>query len=175
MDELWYNYDLSNMKDYVKCIKQLEKICRSTLEYDQWQRVCKYTDNQVCPVCGDNYYLNNSKCESHHHPKTLFDIVDNIMTEHIEKNDLDEKTGIDIVQEIMDLHLINSVSYINLCQHCHKKYHAGHPEVMTKLDDIMNLRINQNKACEEEEVKKLEKELNEEIVIGNKGSINLSE
>lgn len=156
MDALWYNYDLTEPREITKCIKQLERICRDSLEYDDWQRKCKYTDSTICPVCDDNYYDNNSKCESHHHPKTLYNIVENILDDHLEKNDLDDKTGLQIVQEIMDLHLFNKVQYINLCQHCHKKYHAGHPDVRMKLDVIFEKRVRESKEKEvEEEVEEL--------------------
>lgn len=148
MDALWYNYDLTDPRDTVKCIKQIEKVCRDSLEYDDWQKKCKYKDATECPICGDNYYENNSKCESHHHPKTLFDIVEEVLEDHLEKNDLDEITGIALVQEVMDLHLFKKVSYINLCQHCHKKYHAGHPEVQGKIAMIFEKRIKDEIAKE---------------------------
>jgi len=151
MDALWYNYDLANAKENIKCIKQLEKICRDSLEYDEWQRRCKYADAKICPICNDDYYENNSKCETHHHPKTLFDIVENILDNHLEKNDLDDQTGFNVVTEIMDKHMLGQVQYINLCQHCHKKYHNGHPDVSTKLGLIFLERekIERNKEIKE--------------------------
>ena len=161
MDELWYNYDLANMKDQTKCIRQLEKICRSSFEYDEWQRNCKLVDNQECPVCGENYYDKNNKIESHHHPKTLYVVVEEIIVAHMEKNTIMEKTGIQIVQEIMDKHLLNQVQYINLCQHCHRKYHDGHPDVINKMDDIFNARSKQDEKEYNEEFEKLEKLENE--------------
>jgi hypothetical protein len=153
MDALWYNYDLTEPRDTVKCIKQLERVCRDSLEYDDWQKKCKYKDALICPICNDDYYENNSKCESHHHPKTLFDIVEEVLEDHLEKNDLDEMTGLSIVQEIMDLHLFKKVSYINLCQHCHKKYHAGHPEVAGKMALIFEKRVKEE----------MDKEVDEEV------------
>ena len=146
MDALWYNWDMSNQKDINKVIKKLEAVCRASLEYDEWQRTCKYKHAIVCPVCEDNYYDNNSKCESHHHPKTLYTIVENIIDDHLEKNDLDDQTGFQIVQEIMDLHLLKKVQYINLCQHCHKKFHAGHPDVLNKVDTIFTNWAAKGKA-----------------------------
>jgi len=146
MDALWYNWDMSNQKDINKVIKKLEAVCRASLEYDEWQRTCKYRHAIICPVCDDNYYDNNSKCESHHHPKTLYTIVENIIDEHLEKNDLDDQTGFAIVQEIMDLHLLKKVQYINLCQHCHKKFHAGHPDVLNKVDTIFTQWAAKGKA-----------------------------
>ena len=165
MDILWYNYDLSDPRDNIKCIKHIEKICRISLEYDEWQRTCKYKDSTDCPICDDNYYDYNSKCESHHHPRTLFDIVEEILEDHLEKNDLDETTGFSLVQEVMDLHLLKKVSYINLCQHCHKKYHAGHPDVKMKMDIIFQKReqVERDKDVEDE-VEDIEK------AFGPKGS-----
>lgn len=153
MDALWYNYDLTDGRELVKCIKQLERVCRASLEYDEWQRKCKYKDAKICPVCDDDYYENNLKCESHHHPKTLYDIVDDVLDDHLEKNDLDEMTGFKIVEEIMDKHMLDQVSYINLCQHCHKKYHDGHPNTVDKIAKIF----------EEREKKERQKEVKEEI------------
>jgi len=157
MDILWYNYDLSDERQVIKCVKQIERICRDSLEYDDWQRKCKYTDSTDCPICGDNYYDNNSKCESHHHPKTLFDIVENVIDDHLEKNDLDDVTGLSVVQEVMDKHLFQKVSYINLCQHCHKKYHAGHPDVKSKMDLIFKKRVED--AMKEEVVEEIDTEI----------------
>lgn len=137
---IWYNYNLSVMKDVIKCVKHIERICRLTLEYDMWQMRCKYKDNQYCPICEENYYEKNLKIESHHHPKTLFDIVQEVIIENLESNLIDEKSGIDLVQEVMDLHFFDKVSYINLCVHCHKKYHDGHPDVINKMNDIFEKR-----------------------------------
>lgn len=151
MDALWYNYDLTDGRELVKCIRQLERICRASLEYDEWQRKCKYKDAKICPVCDDDYYENNLKCESHHHPKTLYDIVDNILEDHMEKNDLDEITGFKLVEEIMDLHMLGQVQYINLCQHCHKKYHDGHPSTVDKISKIYEEREKKERAKEVKE------------------------
>ena len=145
MDQLWYNFDMSDPREVIKCIKALERVCRASLEYDEWQRHCKYKDAKICPVCNDDYYDKNSKCESHHHPKTLFSIVEDILNVHLELNDLDDQTGISIVQEIMDKHLLKQVSYINLCVHCHKKYHAGHPDVINKIEAIFRDRVQEEK------------------------------
>ncbi len=162
MDILWYNYDLSNARESVKCIKQLEKICRDSLEYDEWQRRCKYADAKICPICNDDYYENNSKCETHHHPKTLFDIVENILDNHLEKNDLDEQTGFNVVTEIMDKHMLGQVQYINICQHCHKKYHNGHPDVVTKLGLIF---LEREKIERKKEIKE---DVESDIIIDTK-------
>lgn len=158
MNQLWYNYDMADTREQSKCIKHLERVCRASLEYDEWQRHCKYKDAKICPVCADDYYDKNSKCESHHHPKTLYTIVEEILENHLELNDLDDQTGISIVQEIMDKHMLNQVQYINLCQHCHKKYHSGHPDVVNVIESIFRKRV-------EEEKNKDTVEIEEDLVI----------
>jgi len=137
---LWYNYDVSNQKDWKTLINHVQKVCRATLEYDFWQRTCKLTEAEECPVCGDNYYEKNVKCESHHHPRKLSTIIEDILAAHIEDNVLDTKTGLDIVKQVMDLHIFGQVHFINLCEHCHKKFHKQHPDVVDKIDEIFKKR-----------------------------------
>jgi len=158
---LWYNYDVSIKKDYITLINHLQKICRSTLEYDYWQRAAKANDNIECPICKENYYDNNLKCESHHYPQKLSTIIDDIITEHIENQTLDNKTGLDIVKQVMDLHIENKINYINLCEFCHKKFHQQHPDVVDKIYQIFEERINTNKEQYEISVKQQREEIQE--------------
>ena len=156
---LWYNYNMGDMRDITKCIKQLEKVVRDSLEYDEWQRTAKWNDvNSItCPICDENYEENNSKCETHHHPVTLFNIVDEILENHIKENVLDEKTGFKIAEEVMQKHFNNEVKYINLCVHCHKKYHNGHLKVNEKINSIFNALAEEGKKKLLEEKEKIEK------------------
>lgn len=147
-DVYWYNYDLTFDKSYKKCIYALEKTIRATLEYELWAKNCKtnHPDAVNCPICGDNYYEKSCKCDTHHHPRTLYCIVDDIMTDMINENSMKTTTAFDIVKRVMDLHTNNQVSFINICTHCHKKYHEGNPDVAKKLYDIFEDRIAENKA-----------------------------
>jgi len=158
---LWYNYDVSMKKDYRTLINHLQKICRSTLEYDYWQRAAKSNDNIECPVCGENYYDKNLICESHHYPQKLSTIIDDILMEHIENQTLDKQTGLNIVKEIMALHIENKVSYINLCEFCHKKFHQQHPDVVDKIYKIFEERIKENNEEYEKSVDKQREEIQE--------------
>ncbi len=160
-EELWYTYDMSNKRDYITCVNHLQKAFRATLEYDDWQRKCKYEHATECPVCDDNYYDKNLKCESHHHPKKLSVIIEEILDTHLEDNDLDNKSGFDIMLEIMNLHMKGQVSYINLCVHCHKKYHSQHPDVVNKIYEIFDKWALQNQQIFEHE--QTIKEANESV------------
>ena len=68
------------------------------------------------------------------------------MTDMINENSMKTTTAFDIVKRVMDLHTNNQVSFINICTHCHKKYHEGNPDVAKKLYDIFEDRIAENKA-----------------------------
>jgi len=129
---IWYNYDLSNEKQYIRCVKHLQKMIRGSMSYDQWQRRSKIGINK-CPICEiEKEYV---KMESHHYPKTLFDVVDEHLQYLIETNQLDSKTDFEVCQEIMDMHFTNQVNYVVLCEYCHKKYHDEVPEVLQIIDE----------------------------------------
>lgn len=137
-DIIWHNYNMSDIRAITKAVKNLEKIIRLSFEYDDWQRRCKYNNAVDCPVCGDNYTNTNQKCETHHHPKTLYSIVEEIINTHILNDTLSDKSCLDIVYETLVLHDRGGVSYINLCKPCHVKYHSDHPIVVDKINEIFN-------------------------------------
>jgi len=129
---IWYNYDLSNDRQYIRCIKHLQKLIRGSMSYDIWQKRSKIGIDE-CPICGISRDV--VKMESHHYPKTLFDVVDDYLQMHVNMNTLDDKTDFDVCQEIMDMHFDKKVNYIVLCEYCHKKYHDNVPEVLDVIDE----------------------------------------
>jgi hypothetical protein len=140
---IWYRYDLSNEKQFIQCIKKLEFMVRKSMSYDSWQKRTKYPVSE-CPVCGESFeYV---KPESHHFPKTLFDVVEDVLQKHIDLNNLDDYTDFDICQEIMDIHFKKKVGYVVLCEHCHKKFHDGVPDV---CEDMPECQAKQRKIIDE--------------------------
>ena len=129
---IWFNYDLSNEKQYIRCIKHLQKLIRGSMSYDVWQKRSKW-GVETCPICGIEKDL--VKMESHHYPKTLFDVVDEHLQYLIDTNQLDSKTDFDVCQEIMDMHKMHQVNYIVLCEYCHKKYHDDVPDVLDVIEE----------------------------------------
>ena len=160
-DVYWYEYDLTFEKDYKMCIRHLEKTIRASMEYDLWAKNCKINspDAVVCPICKDNYYEKHYKCETHHHPVTLYIIVDDIISEMIDNNSMHKTTANDVVKRVLDDHLMDKISYINLCTHCHKKYHDGNPDVNKIMYDIFEDRIQARKAKLAESFISLENEV----------------
>ncbi len=129
---IWYKYDLSNQQQFIRCIKQMEFMCRKSFSYDSWQKRTKYPVSS-CPICGEEFQW--VKPETHHHPRTLFDIVEGILQKHIDLNDLDDFTDFEIADEIMGAHFAKKVDYIVLCKHCHEKYHDDHVDILEVIDE----------------------------------------
>lgn len=140
---IWYQYDLSNERKFIQCIKHLEMLVRRSMSYTSWQKRTKYAVTS-CPTCGENFaYV---RAESHHHPITLFDIVEGILQKHIDLNDLNDFTDFQICEEIMDMHFAKKVDYVVLCKHCHEKYHDNVPDILETIDAA---HLAQKKIIEE--------------------------
>jgi len=140
---IWYNYDLSNDKHYIKCIKHLQRMIRGSMTYNVWQKRSKIGINE-CPICGESKEF--VKMESHHYPKTLFDVVDDKLQMEIDFDTLKDKTDFDISQEIMDEHIERKVNYIVLCEYCHKKYHDDNPEVLDKIEEAWKKQTDERNS-----------------------------
>jgi len=126
----WLGQDLSSEKIYTFVIKKIEFLVRKSFRYDMWQKRSK-VGAKDCPICKENFYY--LKPESHHYPRTLFDIVDNILQHHIAENDIDECTEFEICDEVMNEHFQNKVDFVVLCKQCHEKYHDSVPDVIAKM------------------------------------------
>lgn len=136
-DIFWYDYNLSDELEQKKVVKILQKICRQSIEYNTWQLRTKSGEKR-CPVCSEYYGYVPS--ETHHYPATMYDICDEVLQTHILDNGIDDRTSFDLCNEIMNLHYINQVQFVVLCKACHEKFHAGHPEVCTKVSEIYDLK-----------------------------------
>jgi hypothetical protein len=141
---LWYDYNVADEKQFKMVVKAIQKVCRGSLEYDQWQTRTK-AGSKTCPICDEFYtYM---KSETHHYPKTMYSVCEEVIEKHIYENTLDEQSGFGICQEIMNKHILGNVEYIVLCKSCHEKFHADHPEVCTKVSEVYKQQLldKQNK------------------------------
>ena len=137
----WYNYNLADEKDFKTAVKNIQKMCRMSLEYDKWQTLTKIKQNLTfCPICNESYDF--SKPETHHYPKTMFDVCFETLESHLFANDFNSLSGFGLCEEIMNKHFMGLVDNVVLCKACHERFHAGHPEVCNKVDkyflDTMN-------------------------------------
>jgi len=142
---LWYKYDLADPKDLSKAIVKLKNGAKSTLEYEVWARQTKQnknTDNSKCRVCGE--YYNFIKADTHHHPKTISEVIEDVINEEVMKNTMVDNTYLDMLQKIMMKHFLKDVDYIVLCTHCHEKYHNNDPVVFNKVKEIFKKQLEDN-------------------------------
>ena len=134
----WWGYDLGRPQTYTKCIKQLVKICRQTLEYSEWQKESKKGAGDKCPVCNVEYMY--VRPETHHYPLTLFEVVENKLQEYIHHNEIDSISPLEFIKEVMNDHLRGRVEYIVLCKACHEKYHAQDPDTLRTIEKLWRER-----------------------------------
>ncbi len=144
---LWYNYDLGDTRKFITVIKKLEFMVRKSFSYQIWQKRTKYPISS-CPTCGDSFEF--VRPETHHFSPgghgTLFDVVEGILHKFIDLNKLDEMTDFEVADEIMQAHFEKKVNYIVLCEHCHARWHADHPDMLEVMDEAF---INQKKIVDE--------------------------
>ena len=134
----WWGYDLSRPQTYTKCIKQLVRIARLTLEYAEWQKETKKGVGDQCLVCrADFMYV---RPETHHYPLTLFEVIENKLQDMIHNNTIDEIEPLEFLRAVMRDHLNGKVEHIVLCKACHEKYHMQDPETIKLIEKIYNER-----------------------------------
>jgi len=155
LEEVWFGYDISTDKGYDQLIKKLETMCRMSPEYKVWAKDIKMkadeNEEYTCPVCNIEYIY--GKMETHHHPKTLYDIVDYELQRYIQANSLNANiiTPLGLCNEIMKKHLEDKVAYVNLCKSCHEKFHAMHPEIRDAVHKIYKDNLTKHNTGEKNE------------------------
>ncbi len=130
---LWYSYNMAEEKDFKAAVKNVQKICRGSLEYDMWQTRTK-SGSSSCPVCSE--YYDYIKAETHHYPATMYDVTERVLEKHVFENTIDDMTGFAICQEVMNNHFLGNVEFVVLCKSCHEKFHAHHPEIVKLVAEI---------------------------------------
>lgn len=110
-------------KTFNSFIKKVGGLVRGTIEYRDWVSYVK-------DVLGFKHcaFTNESgeelTIEIHHHPLTLFDVVEVVLATYI-KNDI-EFSSLDIARETLLLHYTNNIGYIPMVTSLHEKYHNGY-------------------------------------------------
>lgn len=107
-------------KAKTKFIKNVEKTVRSSSEYKKWLNFLKSTLSIDLQCYHSGNLPNMCSLEIHHHPYTLFQLVDITMY-----NMQDELyTIFDLAKNVMKLHFMNLVGFVPLCISSHENYHA---------------------------------------------------
>jgi hypothetical protein len=126
-----------NRKNFVdeseekKFIKNVERLVRSSLEYKEWIKFIKDTLNlNVCVFSGETDEETDD-IEIHHHPLTLYDIVQAVCDTKIMKDQ--EFCTFDIAKEVIDLHFTLKVGFVPMLRSLHKKFHNGYLDIPIEL------------------------------------------
>lgn len=147
-----------------KLIKAIEKTCRSSYEYSRFIDFLK--NNLAVDRCTyfEGYNLANGfSLEFHHHPLTLFDIVETICYKQMEESENKEISDMMVCKEVMEVHFAFMVGLIPVNPTIHEAIHSGkifcHPglvlgdwkEFLLKYDKFISDRVR-NKIDEMEAI-----------------------
>lgn len=109
-------------KDLEKFVKNVERMVRYSIEYKEWRKCLR--ENLGCDHC----FLTNERAEQvtvdlHHHPYTLYDIVEIVLQSRLVKGK--PFTTYLIAQLVMELHYQNRVGIVPIVTTLHEKYDNG--------------------------------------------------
>lgn len=130
-------------KAKTKFIKNVEKTVRSSSEYKKWLNFLKSTLSIDLQCYHSGNLPSMCSLEIHHHPYTLFQLVDITMY-----NMQDEMyTIFDLAKNVMKLHFMNLVGFVPLCISSHENYHAQILDIpievcegnWRKLDQVLHI------------------------------------
>ena len=106
-------------KAKTKFIRNVEKTVRSSAEYKKWLNFLKSTLSIDLQCYHTGNLPGMCSLEIHHHPYTLFQLVDISMY-----NMQDQLyTIFDLAKNVMKLHFMNLVGFVPLCISSHENYH----------------------------------------------------
>jgi hypothetical protein len=132
----FYERDLREQKQFIKFVKNVEKIVRGSIEY---KRYVGYLKNELnIKQCTFLPQVNIEEIkgvglEFHHYPFTLYDIVSIVVNQYLAQRTLHISPFL-IANDVMELHYENKVGLIPLSKTVHDLAHAG--EIMIPLNLI---------------------------------------
>ena len=118
-----------------KFIGYVEKLCRSSHEYRKLIEFLKNTLNIKSCAYMENYSLNNGfNIEFHHHPLTLYDIVETIANKQKSESKDERVSDMEIAKEVLLTHYRLIIGLIPLNPTVHEAIHSEklfcHPEMV---------------------------------------------
>jgi hypothetical protein len=120
----------ADAKELAKFVKSCEFMIRKSVEYRLWILYIKETLGLVkCEITGE--YSNQTSIEIHHHPITLYHIVEAVIAEKIAKEE--SFCTFDIAMDVIKLHFENKLGFVPLVETLHSKYHNGFLEIPMEL------------------------------------------
>lgn len=137
-----FYFDPDDTKEIKSFIKNVQRLVRSSEEY---KRYISYLNSEL-ELESDSFMGNitseSASLEFHHHPFTLYDIVEIIVNKHImEDTDI---TSISIAEEVLKLHFDNLVGLVKLSATNHELVHEQklfipHDMIFGNVNEFVNI------------------------------------
>ena len=129
-DEKW----VINDGNRIDRIKYFETLIRGSFEYRWFIDTLKNTlDVKHCVFFRGYSITNGMKLEFHHHPFTLFDYTDAVVTRQMEENDVDYVIEQKVCEEVVKLHYRFMVGLVPLDPTSHELVHDGKLDIHPML------------------------------------------
>jgi hypothetical protein len=147
-----------NETEYIKFIKNCEKLIRGCLEYKLWRNyIADVLQIQSCAITEER----SDQCttEIHHHVPSLFMLCKAIVNERLEKEE--PFCSFDICTKIIELHFLNKVGFVVLISSLHEKFHNGFLSIPRRLirGDYNSLLEVYSKYLDEDDLETLNSRL----------------
>jgi len=122
--------DEPDNKDFIKIVKDIEKIIRASLEYKiliQYLRQeldlskCSFFSN----INTNDPSFKKVKIEFHHYPFTLYDIVEIVLLKEVNENNHNIIDTFQIANKVIKLHYQGKIGLVPLSKTVHELAHAG--------------------------------------------------
>jgi len=119
-----------NETEYMKFIKNCEKLIRGCLEYKLWRNyITDVLQIQSCAITEER--SDQCSTEIHHHIPSLFMVCKAIVNEKLEKEE--PFCSFDICMKVIELHFLNQIGFVVLISSLHEKFHNGFLNIPKRL------------------------------------------
>lgn len=147
-----------NESEYMKFVKNCEKLIRNSLEYRDWRNyIVEVLKVNTCALTEEN--IDECSIHIHHHIFSLHQIVKAVINKKLQNEE--PFCSFDICTEVIELHYKNYVGFIPLVETLHEKLHNGHLEIPMKLvyGDYKSLMEEYLKYLDDGDVENIMKKL----------------
>ena len=124
-----------NLKNRNAFIKNIESIIRNSFEYRKFIHYLKKEAKlSYCSLMGNlsEEFYNKISIEMHHHPVTLYDLVDTVLNKTLKEER--EFTKFSIANEVMELHFNLKIGIVPLTTTAHQLAHSD--SMVIEIKDI---------------------------------------
>lgn len=147
-----------NESEYIKFVKNCEKLVRGCLEYRLWRNyITDVLQIQSCAITEER--MDQVGIEIHHHIPSLYVLIKALVNEKLDKEE--PFCSFDICTKAIELHFLNKVGFLVMISSIHEKFHNGFLNIPKKLirGDYVYFLENYSKFLDENDLENIEERL----------------